>query len=258
MKSHWISLAIGLAAGCFGGMLGLGGGIIMIPLMIGILKLSQHEAHGTSLVALVFTGLSGALTYALQGNIDYWAVAALAVTAILTARGGVHYARAVPGWKLRKYFGAFLLFIAILLIVKSWLPATGSQTPYYVKILILLITGAATGFLSGMMGVGGGAIMIPAMVILAGFSQHAAQGTSLLVMVPVGMTGALTHYKLGNVAKKVLPGLIPGIGLGAFLGSHAAGLIPDAPLRLAFMAVMVYMGIKYIRAKAPVEDESFK
>jgi len=255
MKNIWISLAIGLAAGGFGGMLGLGGGIIMIPLMIGVLKLSQHSAHGTSLVALVFTGLSGALTYAGQGNIDYWAVAALALTAMTTSRAGVHYANAIPGWKLRKWFGAFLLFIAMLLIVKPWLPATGVQTPYYVKMLILLATGLVTGFLSGMMGVGGGAIMIPAMVILAGFSQHSAQGTSLLVMVPVGITGALTHYKLGNVAKNCLPGLIPGILLGAFLGSHAANRIPDAPLRLAFIAVIVYMGIKYFRAKAPVEVE---
>lgn len=255
MKNIWIGLAIGLAAGSFGGMLGVGGGLIMIPLMIGILKLSQHQAHGTSLMALVFTGLSGAVTYALQGNIDYWAVASLAVTAMATSRGGAHFANAIPGWKLRKWFGAFLLVAAVLLVIKPWLPAVGSQNPFYVKIIILLAAGAVTGFLSGMMGVGGGVIMIPAMVLLIGFSQHAAQGTSLLVMVPVGMTGAWTHYRLGNVATRILPGLIPGILLGAFLGSRAANRIPDTPLRLAFIGLMVFMGIRYIMAKAPVEDD---
>lgn len=255
MKNNWISLAIGLAAGCFGGMLGIGGGLIMIPLMIILLKLTQHQAHGTSLVALVFTGVSGALTYARQGNIDYWAVAALALTAMATSRAGAHFANAIAGWKLRKWFGAFLLVSAVLLIIKPWLPAIGSQNPFYIKMIILLAVGVVTGFLSGMMGVGGGVIMIPAMVLLVGFGQHAAQGTSLLVMVPVGMTGAWTHYRLGNVAVKILPGLIPGILLGAFLGSHAANRIPDAPLRLVFITLMIFMGIRYIMAKAPVEDD---
>jgi len=59
LKINVISFVIGLTAGIFGG---LGGGLIMIPLMVGVLKLSQHKAHGTSLVALVFTGISGALT----------------------------------------------------------------------------------------------------------------------------------------------------------------------------------------------------
>ncbi len=70
MKYNIISFVIGLAAGVFGGLVGLGGGLIMIPLMVGILKVSQHRAHGTSLVALVFTGLSGAVSYALNGSID--------------------------------------------------------------------------------------------------------------------------------------------------------------------------------------------
>ena len=56
-----MSFLIGFLAGIFGGLVGLGGGVIMIPLMVGILKLDQHKAHGTSLVALVFTGISGAI-----------------------------------------------------------------------------------------------------------------------------------------------------------------------------------------------------
>lgn len=255
MKHFWISLGIGLAAGGFGGMLGIGGGLIMIPLMSGLLRLSQHQAHGTSLVALVFTGLSGACAYAQEGNIDYWAVAALAATAMATSRGGAHFANTLPGWKLRKWFGAFLLVAAVSLSIKPWLPMAGSQSSFQIKMLILLIAGAATGFLSGMLGVGGGMIMIPAMVLFVGFGQHAAQGTSLLVMVPVGAAGAWTHYRLGNVAAKTLPGLIPGIGLGAYLGSHAANRIPDTPLRFVFIVLMIFMGIRYILAKTPVDDD---
>lgn len=83
-----ISFAIGLAVGMFGGLIGLGGGLIMIPLMISVLKLSRHQAHGTSLVAFIFTGVSVAFIYGLRGNIHLLAVAMLSLTAIMTARGG--------------------------------------------------------------------------------------------------------------------------------------------------------------------------
>ena len=85
MKTIIISLFIGLTAGAFGGILGIGGGLIMIPLMVGVLKLTQHKAHGTSLVALVFTGIGGSITYALNGAIDITAAALLALTAVFTA-----------------------------------------------------------------------------------------------------------------------------------------------------------------------------
>jgi uncharacterized membrane protein YfcA len=110
MKTNIISFLVGLAAGIFGGLAGLGGGIIMIPLMIHALKLSQHQAHGTSLVAIVFTGISGAITYALNGAIDLTAAVLLAGTAVFTARAGAHYAHILPAWKLKKNFGIFLIF----------------------------------------------------------------------------------------------------------------------------------------------------
>ena len=251
MKNNLISLAIGLAAGLFGGLIGLGGGLIMIPLMIGVLKLSQHQAHGTSLVALIFTGMAGALVYGLQGNIDFLAAGSMAVTAIVTARAGANYAHALPGWKLRRAFGAFLIFCAALMVIKPYLHVIGGNHPVYVNTIIFLMTGTVTGFLSGMMGVGGGTIMVPAMVLLAGFGQHMAQGTSLMVMVPLGVAGALAHYQLGNIAKGFLPGLIPGILLGGVLGGHVANFIPDTPLRLAFIAAIIFMGVNYVGSKPP-------
>ncbi len=251
MKNLFISFIIGLAAGSFGGLIGLGGGLIMIPLMISVLKLSQHQAHGTSLVALIFTGISGAFIYGLQGNINLLAAATLSLTAILTARAGAHFANTLPGWKLRRAFGVFLIFCAALLVIKPYLPVSYGQHPVYVNVIIFLIAGVITGFLSGMMGVGGGTIMVPAMVLLAGFGQHMAQGTSLMVMVPVGIAGALAHHQLGNVARDYLPGLIPGIILGVFLGGGIANFIPDTPLRLAFIAAIVMMGVRYVRAAAP-------
>jgi uncharacterized membrane protein YfcA len=251
LKIKVISFVIGLTAGIFGGLAGLGGGLIMIPLMVGVLKLSQHKAHGTSLVALVFTGISGAITYGLNGAIDIMAAVLLAVTAIFTARAGARYAHVLPEWKLKKIFGAFLIFCSALLLLKPYLANIIGTVPGYAKIIVFLTTGAFTGFLSGMMGVGGGTIMVPAMVLLAGFTQHVAQGTSLLVMIPAGAVGAFTHWKLGNVATGILFGLIPGILLGTYSGGNLAHLFSDNILRLIFVIIIIFLGVRYVKTPAP-------
>ena len=245
------SLFIGLTAGCFGGLVGLGGGVVMIPLMVGMVGLQQRQAHGTSLVALVFTGIVGAATYATRGKVDIEAAALLAVTATVTARFGAHYAHVLPEWKLKRSFGAFLIAIAVLLLARPWLGGASASAAPWVKAVVLLTTGVFTGFLSGMMGVGGGSIMVPAMVLLAGFPQVLAQGSSLLAMVPAGASGAYTHWRLGNVVRGLLPGLIPGILVGTIVGSSFALRLPETVLRLVFAAVLVWTGSKYLRAKRP-------
>ena len=245
-----VALLVGLAAGLFGGLLGVGGGVIMIPLMVHFFKFSQHQAHGTSLMALVFTGLAGAFTYYLHGSVDFLAGGLLAAAAIFTARFGALYAHALPEWQLKRAFGWFLICVSLLLLSKPYLthlaflshPAVG-----WGKAAVLLASGAMAGFLSGMMGVGGGAIMVPAMVLLLGHSQYTAQGSSLLAMAPAGAVGAYTHRRLGNVVTRVLPGLIPGILLGTYLGGSLAHLLAEAQLRLIFGAVIIWLGARDIR-----------
>ena len=245
------SLLIGVTAGAFGGLVGLGGGVVMVPLMVGYAKLQQRQAHGTSLVALVFTGIAGAATYATRGQVDLVGAALLAVPATFTARFGARYAHVLPEWKLKRSFGAFLLVIAVILLARPWLLGASGPVGPWTKTAVLLSTGVFSGFLSGMMGVGGGSIMVPAMVLLAGFSQVLAQGSSLLAMVPAGAAGALTHRKLGNVVTSLLPGLIPGILVGTFVGSSLAVRLPEVVLRIVFAAVLVWTGSKYVRARRP-------
>jgi uncharacterized membrane protein YfcA len=246
------SLLIGLAAGSFGGLVGLGGGVVMIPLMVGVAGLQQKQAHGTSLVALVFTGLVGAATYATRGQVDVLAAGLLALTATVTARFGARYAHVLPEWKLKRSFGAFLLAIAVILLARPWLRGADAHPATWVTATVLLTTGLFTGFLSGMMGVGGGSIMVPAMVLLAGFPQVLAQGSSLLAMVPAGAVGAYTHFRLGNVVRGMLPGLIPGILVGTLVGSSFALRLPELVLRLTFAAVLVWTGSKYLKSKPPI------
>lgn len=247
-----MNFLIGLLAGITGGITGGGGGIVMIPLLVAVLKLDQHTAHGMSLVALVFTGLAGAVAYAVNGAVDMIASLLMAVTAVAAARSGAHFADALPEWKLKRSFGAYLIVVSILLLLKPHLAALPAPGWGMMKITVLLCTGGLAGFTSGMMGVGGGAIMIPAMVLLAGFDQHVAQGASLLVMVPTGSAGAYAHWKLGNVRTALLWGLVPGVLVGSVLGGSAAHALSDSALRAIFAAVLVWTGVRYLMAKRPI------
>ena len=251
MKRFLSSLAIGLAAGTFGGLIGLGGGLVMIPLMVRFAGLRQHQAHGTSLVALVFTGLGGAATYASRGAVDVAAAASLAVSAMVTARLGARHALSLPEWKLKRAFGGFQLVVAALILSKPYLAGASAPAVGLSKVAVLVVTGGFTGFLSGMMGVGGGSLMVPAMVLLTGFPQVLAQGSSLLAMVPAGAAGAHQHWQLGTVVRGLLPGLVPGILAGTWIGSSLALRVSEATLRFAFASVVVYAGVRYLRAPRP-------
>lgn len=189
-----MNLIVGLIGGVFGGLVGFGGGVVMIPLMVEFLKMTQHRAHGTSLVAVVFTGISGAVTYFFyNGWVDLAAAGILATAAIFTARLGARFAHALPEWKLKRSFGAFLIFVSALMLAKPYITHLESFFPgQEARVAILLLSGAFAGFASGMMGVGGGTIMVPSMVLCLGFTQHAANGTSLATMVAAGSVGAWT------------------------------------------------------------------
>jgi len=253
MRELATALLIGLGAGMLGGLVGVGGGVVMIPLLVAVLGLGQHRAHGTSLMALVFTGLAGAIAYSTRGQVDVAAAAALAVPATLTARFGARHAHALPEWQLRRSFGAFLVAVIVLLVLKPWLLGFSAPVHGAGKVAVLAAAGALTGFLSGMMGIGGGNVMVPAMVLLAGFPQVLAQGTSLLAMVAAGFAGALEHLRLGNVVRRLLPGLAPGVFAGTWIGSLVALRLDEATLRGIFVAVASYSAVRALRARRPAQ-----
>jgi uncharacterized membrane protein YfcA len=252
-------LWVGLVAGVLGGLVGVGGGVVMIPLMTEILKFRQQEAHGTSLVAVVFTAVAGSLIYYLHGSADVSASALLAAMAICTVRFGAKYCCFLPEWKLKRYFGALLLFISLLLLAKPYLPhMVNESSPIWIRWCVLVVLGLLTGFISGMMGVGGGIFMVPMMVLFAGIGQVVAQGISLLAMIPASALGAWTHWKMGNNRTSLLPGLIIGVLAGAYAGSTFAHLMPETGLRLVFTALLVYTAARYLRTSSQMAERCTK
>jgi len=243
-------LWVGLIPGVRGVLVGVGGGVIMIPLMTEVLRFRQQEAHGTSLVAVVFTAVAGSFIYYLHGSADIPASAILAAMALCTVRLGAKYCCFLPEWKLKRYFGCFLLLIALLLLLKPFLPPVLEGTlPDWIRWCVLVVLGVLTGFISGMMGVGGGIFMVPMMVIMVGISQHTAQGISLLAMIPASTVGAWTHWRAGNTRKSLLPGLIAGVLAGVYAGGSFAHVIPETGLRFVFIALLVYTATRYLRTK---------
>ncbi|MDX2007140.1 MAG: sulfite exporter TauE/SafE family protein [Meiothermus sp.] len=246
---NFTSLWIGLVSGLFGGVVGLGGGIVAMPLMNVFLKLSQHKAVATSLVMVVFTGLVGAITYALQGTVDWVAAALIFPTAMITARFGALFANRLPEWRLKRFFGWYLIFVALLLLLKPYIPHIQEPLEGWIRVLPLALAGAIGGFASGLLGVGGGTITVPIMVLLAGLEQHTAQGTSLLAMVPSALVGSYTHYRHGNLAQEVVPGLVLGIVAGAAAGGVVANQLPEFWLRMVFAVVLIWTATRYVGAK---------
>lgn len=239
------SFIIGLLAGTFGGLIGLGGGVVIVPLLVLWLALSQHAAHATSLVAVVFTGLLGAYAYYGGGAIDWTVALTVATTSTLFSALSASYAARIPAAALRRLFGIILIIVAVLMPFSSQL--TGTGIPEFLQLPASLLTGVFAGILAGLLGVGGGSIVVPLLILVFGFDQHLAQGTSLAIMIPAGIAGAFVHFRKGNISLHVLPGLIPGVAAGAFLGGRTALGIPELPLQLGFAAFMVWTGLRYLK-----------
>jgi len=250
-------LLLGLVAGFMGGLVGVGGGVIMTPLMTEILKFRQQEAHGTSLVAVVFTALMASVIYYLHGSVNIPFAILLAGLALCTVRLGARYCSLLPEYKLKRYFGMLLLLVVVLLFAKPYLPhIVDESSPAWMRWSLLAIIGLLTGFISGMMGVGGGIFMVPMMVLFVGISQVAAQGISLLAMIPASTLGAWTHWKMGNTRTEIIPGLIVGALVGAYGGGSIAHRIPEEGLRVVFALLLVYTAVRYLRAKKPAPSQA--
>ena len=232
-------LGIGLAGGVVSGLIGVGGGIILIPLMVGLLGMSQHRAHGTSLAIIVPTALAATVRYASANPIDWSVAAALAATSVVFAAVGARLTAYINEKLLRRLFALVLLVAALRIFVSlqdvALLHLEGGE-----RLIAAVITGVAAGIVSGVMGVGGGIVMVPAMVIFMGIEQVVAQGISLAVIVPTALSGAVQHYRLGNVDLR--RALTIGIGgvLGGFGGAQIAQWLPGPALRALFAAFLLY------------------
>lgn len=259
--------------------------------MMGGLGLKQHQAHGTSLFAVGATGLAGAIGYGInvpdgdevsepkdlvdtthekttknqpKGLVELDTALALATTAMITARFGAIASSKLSEGALQRALGAFMIVVAPLVPGKAYLDAylnpknsqkrteEDDRREYRLeKLLPASLIGLFSGFLSGMFGVGGGAIVVPSLVLSTDMSYHAALGTSLCAMVMPAMVGTYMHSKRGNVNWRLAPLLALGSAVGAFLGGRELGMnMDEGVLRAGFSVLMLVLGVKTWRKGA--------
>jgi uncharacterized protein len=118
-------------------------------------------------------------------------------------------------------------------------------------VLQLLAIGLTAGFLAGLLGIGGGVVLVPAMVLILAFDQHVAQGTSLVVMIPAALTGSYTHHRNGRLVLRDAAWLGAGGILGAILGSVFALSMEDTVLQRLFAAFLVISALRMLWPKGP-------
>lgn len=115
--------------------------------------------------------------------------------------------------------------------------------------IIALLLGALIGVLSGIMGIGGGTVLVPALVLLLGLEQHLAQGISLAAIVPASLVGALSHYRQRNVNVSLALALGLAAALSAFAGATIAGSLDAAILRRLFAAFLALISLRLLFLK---------
>jgi len=221
----------------------------MVPAMVYLLRTPQREANGTSLAVIVPVAIVGAAVLGGGHQVDLEVGIALAIGAV----GG-----AVPGARLSRRFsdiGIMAAAVGVLMIADAVLHAVGGSwhlgaglRPTGLSLwLMALVVGAVAGVLSGLLGIGGGAIMVPAMTLLMGLSQHLAQGTSLLVIIPTAIAGSSTHFRMGNIRLETAAWLSAGGVVGAVAGASLALASPDELLRLLFGCYLAVTGARMLQ-----------
>jgi hypothetical protein len=227
-------LGAGALTGFAGGMFGVGGGLVLVPMLTGFFRLTQHQAHGTSLAVIGATAITAIIIYGTHANVAWSTAAFVALGSMLTARLGARWAARLPAHRLRRVFAVFLVLVAVRLLWEAP-PVSPRAVPQGLTgIALSFLLGLATGALAGLMGVGGGILVVPVLTLVFGLSQQVAQGTSLAVMVVTAPAAALEHARHDNVMWRLVPMLAAGAALGAPLASWSAQGLPHAWLVRGF------------------------
>ncbi|HEV2028827.1 MAG TPA: sulfite exporter TauE/SafE family protein [Candidatus Dormibacteraeota bacterium] len=234
-----LDLAIGGIGGLAGGLLGVGGGFVMVPLQVIWTGRSQHRATGTSLAAILPIALVAAAVYYFgrgTPQTDLTVAFYLAIGSGIGALLGSLAARRLSDTVLK-------VIVAILLVVvglKEVYDAIGGAAPHLVGTTVRVLTagdyaliaagGVVVGVLSGLTGVGGGILIVPLLGLGFGIGQRIAQGTSLVAILPTAAIGALTHHRNGDVDVRAASWMAVAGVPAALIGSALALWLPQRAL----------------------------
>ena len=238
------SLVVGILAGILAGMFGVGGGFLMVPLYVLWMGLDQRRSHATSLAAVLPIAVAGAIGYSASGYVDWHAVAALLAGSIFGAVYGVKLLGQVSLKFLQLGFAGLLYLSAMRLI---WSSTPDQLLEGNAAFALLVVVGFFAGVMSGLFGVGGGIVMVPALIIASGMDSLTARGTSLAVIVGSAISGTVANLRKGNIdlAFAVLSGLagVPATFLGVYLSQQ----VPQRAALILFSFILIAIATQQVR-----------
>lgn len=252
----FIILLIGLIAGCLGAIVGLGGGVIMLPGLELLAGFDLTKAIGTTLFAVIFTSLSAAQGHYRAGNVRLRSAGYAALGGLIgVLLGSYVFTRYLSNSLtiLEVALGIFFLFTAYRMGRDTYLDISGRRSMAIVNngenkesFAALSGLGLVTGSLTGMLGIGGGFILTPGFILIGRLSPRAAVGTTMLAMLPLALSGGLIKLYQGYVD---LPaGIVLGLGtaLGAQVGVWISSRISSTLLKVIFTILFAFLAADYL------------
>jgi len=253
-----------LVAGIIASLVGIGGGVVFVPLFNLFIGLSIEEAIGTSICTIIFTSLSGSIYYAREKRIDYKTGLLMEVTTIPSAILGATVTELLPEPVLKTIFFSFLFFSGFKLIrrkdaeknssfsfkrrnlrflnigwERKFVDAQGKEWSYFVNVPVMLMSGFLAGFISGLLGIGGGTLKVPILAIILGIPVHIATATSTFMILLTSTSGGITHFYLGHVRSEIVLIAAFGAVLGAQMGPKVNVKVPSKYLRKIVGTVLI-------------------
>ena len=257
-----VLLLTGALVGFASGLLGVGGGFIMVPIQFFLLTslgvdptVAIRVAFGTSLAVILPTAISGTLGHARRGAVLFRPMILMGISGLGAALIGGTVAANTPGVYLKIIFGILVLISGIWMLIAKYPDISGEPKEGFLGYIII---GFVTGLLSGLLGVGGGVILVPILVILMGFSMIRAVGTSTAVIAFTSLGGIIAYTSNGLNVIGLPPFSVGYINLIQFavlviisvpmaqLGVNASHKLPEKQLRYIFIIVMLYIALKMI------------
>lgn len=235
-------VGIGLLGGVVGGLIGGGSGVLFVPALDRFTSMSRARVHGTSTIANIGVCVAGAAAYAVGGGaLDLRVGTGMLIGGTLGGLLGPWLLARAPETVLRVLLIVILVLTAAKFSVDAFGPPLLTHALVPARLLadlwfvvpMTLVVGVVIGAWAGAMGLGGGLLAVPALVLLFGVELHVAAGTSLLMFVPNSVVGSVVHLRQGTASSRwgwllgltAAPGVVAGAVLGLALDAEVLGLV---------------------------------
>ncbi len=255
----------GVVTGILGSLLGIGGGLIIIPFLVILFKVPMHTAVATSIISIIATSSASASVYVERHQTNIRLGMILEITTTIGAIFGGLTAVMISGALLKKIFAIILIFMGFLMWQRSlkknekesaFIPgarmngyyidgATGKKVEYSVRrIPVGMIISFFAGNISGLLGVGGGIIKVPAMNILCGVPMKAATATSNFMIGVTAVASACIYYANGHVDPLLTGALVIGVLAGSLLGTKIGYRVHGKTITRIFALLILVVGVR--------------